>query len=303
MEEPAHFQPTYEHKNWHWVLWLGLFVTADLVGGFVYVWIYRVSSETSQNPISSVTPQPQQSQFVNGDQFLALAPLAFSSSTETWILGYGDTSTFPQLENGAVCFTYQQTDLCNDIYIQGTEYDVPIDPDATSTVESYDSWVKAYEAFLDARGYVKIYTIEKAGESFVYEKLQGTNVQLVAFGSVPVRVNTPASPSGPAFLLFISDIFHVGSPSAATTTVLDIQGNPTDLFKDTQYVYWIDHCCVVDGKTAIQIAILGADPGTFVVLGQYYTKDKNHVYHFSDEWEVLPGADPKTFKVPEEPLQ
>ena len=42
--------------------------------------------------------------------------------------------------------------------------------------------------------------------------------------------------------------------------------------------------------------ITGADPATFEVLSDYYTKDKNHVY-----WccEVIAGAEPATFDVPQ----
>ncbi|HVV39371.1 MAG TPA: hypothetical protein VHD31_03590 [Candidatus Paceibacterota bacterium] len=41
MEDPSHFQPTYEHKHWHWLLWLGLFTFALLAGGFVYVGYFQ----------------------------------------------------------------------------------------------------------------------------------------------------------------------------------------------------------------------------------------------------------------------
>ncbi|HVV39372.1 MAG TPA: hypothetical protein VHD31_03595 [Candidatus Paceibacterota bacterium] len=208
MEDPSHFQPTYEHKYWHVVLWGGLFLAAVLAGGYVYV-IAQNSVDSAAQLTDEQTTIPT-SKFVNEIQLLAATQLTFSSSTEVWWLSYGDLLIFPRLENGEGCFLYQREDLCKLITISGTEYTAYIKPESSSEIES------AYKKFLNEQGYVFIYEIAKSQLSSVYEKILGSKVQLVVVGSELVHaisstnkkdVNVP--PDDMRFAVFVSDVFDV----------------------------------------------------------------------------------------------
>ncbi len=85
--------------------------------------------------------------------------------------------------------------------------------------------------------------------------------------------------------------------TTATSTVLDVNGNPTYYSKDSKGIYIEEYAIKVSNYPSPDI---WPDPNTFAVLDLWYRKDKDYVYMQSPQSSdliILKGADPLTFTV------
>jgi hypothetical protein len=84
-------------------------------------------------------------------------------------------------------------------------------------------------------------------------------------------------------------VYHYGYHSNYWNGIHEVPCNVA-FFKLLEYPYSIDN----ESAFYVYTKIKGSDAGSFLVVGNGFSKDKNHVYN---EAEILAGADPATFLI------
>lgn len=272
MEEPAHFQPTYEHKHWHLPLFGLLFFFATIVGGFVYVFYFQAPREKSTSPSSLVNghflnQKGEQSNFIKKGEEIYFVLSTFPTLTEN-LLDDAKPGSFQVLCESVSDISAYAKDA-DHVYFRG------------DTLEGADpqTFMPLYNADGSCRDYYA-----KDSQHVYYAR--------------DIISNRPASfvPMSPEEDLFSDGVntFRWGELVASTTSqgtsiLVDLQGRTSGYSKDSSLVYFEtgpDHYEVVQGADVQTFTVLtcGVAPGDDG-CETFYAKDKNRAYIDNKVWE------------------